>query len=137
MFNRRGVIVISSSDEGVTNDVIRINKPRKEFFLNSSVLQTMFESALDSGALDAEVLEDRLLEVQCEPAQVMVVRSALEKLGYKIESMETLFVPHTFGNLLTEDVRQELDNLVELLENDDDVVRVAHNHPDHELPDDP
>jgi YebC/PmpR family DNA-binding regulatory protein len=81
--------------------------------------------AIDAGAEDVQV-EDGLLEVYTEPAQVEEVRAALEREGITVASSETAMVPKTSVHL-DEQAAEQTVRLIERLEELDDVQHVYSN----------
>ncbi|HEV3230144.1 MAG TPA: YebC/PmpR family DNA-binding transcriptional regulator [Solirubrobacteraceae bacterium] len=81
--------------------------------------------AVEAGALDL-VLDDDVLEVITEPADLGAVRAALEQAGVAVESAEVAQRPKTRVPVGEEDARK-LFRLIEALEESDDVSAVHAN----------
>lgn len=81
--------------------------------------------AIDAGAEDVQV-DDGLLEVYTEPAQLEQVREALEQEGIDVSSSETAMVPKTTVPLDQQAAEQTM-RLIERLEDLDDVQNVYSN----------
>ena len=113
MFARKGVVVVPKDQEGRRVDE-----------------DDVLGAVLDAGADEVDDLGDSL-EVICEPADLVAVRTALQRAGLDYESAEASFVPS-----LTVDVDEEgaarIFRLIEALEDSDDVQNVFGNF---EVPD--
>ena len=114
LFNRRGVVLVPVEQDGhaVTEDDV-------------------LEATLDAGADAVNDLGDEL-EVVCEPADLVAVRSALQAAGIDYDSAETAFLPDLQVGLDRETARRVL-RLVDVLEDLDDVQSVYANF---DVPDD-
>lgn len=81
--------------------------------------------ATDAGAEDLE-LQGGLWELTCGPADVAVLRSALEKSGVKVESAQVTMLPSATVPLDSDTARKVL-RLMDDLEDSDDVQEVYSN----------
>jgi len=103
MFDRKGYLVIER--EGVVIDE-----------------EAMLEQILEAGGEDLELSEE-VFEIYTAPEDFIAVRDKMEAEGYKILQAELTMIPHT---LIAIDDRQknELQQLIDKLEEDDDVSEV-------------
>lgn len=105
MFDRKGVIIVEELGKLTEDDVMM--------------------AALDAGAEDISG-EDGIYEITTAPADITVVREALEKAGIKVESSEVMMVPQN-TTAIEGETAEKLIRLVETLEDNDDVQNVYHN----------
>lgn len=103
-FSPSGVITILK--EGLTEDAV-------------------MEAALEAGAEDMNVEEDTF-EILTSPGDLMPVRIALDKAGFKVESAEVAMIPSTTVEVRGKDAELTL-RLIDLLEDNDDVQAVWSN----------
>ena len=88
-------------------------------------------ACLDAGAEDVEVSEE-VVEVYCDPTEVVAVSGALEAAGYTVVSAEAEMVPQTYTKLENEDDIKNMQKLLDMLEDNDDVQNVYHNWEEEE-----
>ena len=105
MFSQKGIIVIEY--EGQDEDKV-------------------MEDCFEAGATDFNI-EDGVIEVSTEPADLSAAREALSVLGYKVLSAEVEQIPATYTELTDEDSIKKMNLLLEHLEDNDDVQQVFHN----------
>ncbi len=105
LFERKGVIVIAG--EGLDEDKI-------------------MEDCMDAGADDFTVEED-VVEITTDPAELHNVREALEAKGYSFESAEVEYLPTTMTDITDEELTVKMERLLEMLDDNDDVQNVWHN----------
>lgn len=108
LFARKGVIMVPAEHEGstVTEDDILL-------------------AVLDAGAEDVEDL-DGSFEVQCEPTDLVAVRTALQNAGIEYDSADALFVPSVTVEVDV-DAATKVIRLIDALEDSDDVQNVFAN----------
>jgi YebC/PmpR family DNA-binding regulatory protein len=85
--------------------------------------EKVMDAALEAGADDVVMNEDRSIEVLCEAAQFAAVKAALEKAGLKPALAEITMKPAT-ENALSGDDAARMRRLLDALENLDDVQDV-------------
>ncbi len=105
LFSRRGIIEVPAAD-GVSEDAI-------------------VEAVLDAGAEEVIDLEDRFI-IECEPTDLVDVRSALQAVNIEYDSAEVQFVTSTEVELDVEGATKVM-KLIDALEDSDDVQNVYHN----------
>jgi YebC/PmpR family DNA-binding regulatory protein len=105
MFDRKGVIIVEELEKKTEDDLMML--------------------ALDAGAEDLSG-EDGIYEILTAPADITVVREALEKAGVKMSSAEVMLLPQN-TTAVEGETAQKLVRLIELLEEQDDVQNVYHN----------
>ena len=81
---------------------------------------------MEAGADDYK-LEDGVLEISTDTANLHNVREALEQMGYAINSAEAAQVPATYTRLEDPDSLMKMGRLLDALEDNDDVQNVWHN----------
>ncbi|MDY7546932.1 YebC/PmpR family DNA-binding transcriptional regulator [Glaciimonas sp. CA11.2] len=86
----------------------------------------LMEAALEAGADDVITDEEGGIEVLCAPFEFSVVKSALEKAGFKAEMAEIIMKPATETMFAGEDA-VKMQKLLDALENLDDVQEVFSN----------
>ena len=86
----------------------------------------LMEAALEAGADDVVTDEEGGIEVLCAPFEFSVVKSALEKAGFKAEMAEIIMKPATETVFAGEDA-VKMQKLLDALENLDDVQEVFSN----------
>jgi YebC/PmpR family DNA-binding regulatory protein len=103
MFDRKGYLVIERADLDVDED-------------------TMLEQVLEAGAEDLETSAEAF-EIYTAPEDFTAVRDALESAGYTLARAELTLLPQ---NMITLDeaTKEELQQLIDKLEEDDDVSEV-------------
>lgn len=104
LFGRRGVVLVPAA--GLTEDDILL-------------------AVLDAGADEVNDL-DGTFEVQCEPSDLVAVRTALQDAGIDYDSAEASFVPSVSVPLDKEGAAKVF-RLIEALEDSDDVQNVFAN----------
>ena len=82
--------------------------------------------ALDNGADDFDA-EGEAFEILTAPAQFSAVRIALEEAGYQFLTAEVTRIADNDVSLTDEKERFKMQLLLDALEDDDDVQKVAHN----------
>jgi YebC/PmpR family DNA-binding regulatory protein len=109
MFSRKGVVVLPRQQDGrqlSEDDVLEV--------------------VLDAGAEDVEDLGGAI-EVRCEAADLVAVRTAVQRAGLDYESAESSWVPSVTVPL-DEDGARKIFRLIEALEDSDDVQDVFANY---------
>lgn len=105
LFSRRGIIEVPAAD-GVDEDSI-------------------MEAVLDAGAEEVEDIGEGFI-IECEPSDVVAVRTALQDAGIDYNSAEVQFVASTDVELDLEGVKK-VNKLIDALDDSDDVQNVFHN----------
>lgn len=103
LFSKKGLILITSGDEDV-----------------------IMEAAIEAGADDVQVQEDRSFEVYTAWEELGAVRDGIESAGIKIDNAEVTMIPSTTVELDAETAPKLL-KLIDMLEDCDDVQNVYHN----------
>lgn len=111
MFSTKGMVVIENT--GLDED-------------------TVMEVCFDLGASDFNI-NDNIVEITCEPADVHNIREGMEEKGYKVLSAEIEQIPATYTTLTDEEAIRKMNLLLDALEDNDDVQNVYHNW---EMPED-
>ncbi|SEK98304.1 YebC/PmpR family DNA-binding transcriptional regulator [Nitrosovibrio tenuis] len=83
----------------------------------------LMEAALDAGAEDIIVNDDRSIEVITAPYEFVAIKEALEKAGFKAELGEVTMKPASETTLAGDDATR-MQKLLDALENIDDVQEV-------------
>ena len=93
------------------------------FFAPGTNEDKLMEAALETGAEDVINNDDGSIEVITQPYELVIIKSALEKMGFKAELATVTMKP---GNevLLTGDDAVKMQKLLDALENIDDVQEV-------------
>ena len=86
----------------------------------------VMEDCFEAGATDFNIDND-IIEITCEPADVSAVRQSLTSMGYNVVSAEVEQIPATYTKLTDEDSIKKMNLLLEHLEDNDDVQNVYHN----------
>jgi len=110
LFNRKGVVLVGKQD---------------------ATEESVLEAVLEAGAEEVNDLGDSL-EVVCEAADVVAVRTSLQEAGIEYESAEATFLP-SMTVPLDADGALKVFRLVEALEDSDEVQNVFANF---DVPDD-
>ena len=105
LFSRRGIVEVPAAD-GTDED-------------------TILEAVLDAGAEEVKQQGDVFI-VECEPTDLVAVRTALQDAGIDYNSAETEFVPSTEVDLDV-DGAKKVEKLVDALDDSDDVQNVFEN----------
>lgn len=84
-------------------------------------------SLIECGADDLEAVEDGKYEVYAAPDQLGQVRAALEKAGFKVEKDELQWKPKDEVMISELETAQKIFRLSEVLDEDEDVMRVTSN----------
>lgn len=105
LFSRRGIIEVPAAD-GVDED-------------------SLMEAVLEAGAEEVIDLGGAFV-IECEPADLVDVRSALQESGIDYDSAEVQFVASTEVELGIDGV-EKVNKLIDALEDSDDVQNVYHN----------
>ena len=105
MFSNKGIIIAEAS--GVNED-------------------TVMEDVFELGASDFSV-EDDIIEIETEPAELSAIRDGFFAKGYKLVSAEVEKIPATYTTLTDEESIKKMNLLLENLEDNDDVQNVYHN----------
>jgi YebC/PmpR family DNA-binding regulatory protein len=82
---------------------------------------------IDLGVDDLES-EDGELIVYCDKDKTFVIKEAMEKLGYEVESAQLVMKPQSMTEVGDEETRKKLEALLEALEDLDDVTTVWANY---------
>ena len=106
LFNRKGVVIVSKTDEVTEDDVLT--------------------AVLDAGAEEVNDLGDSF-EVVSEATDLIPVRSALQQAGIDYESAEAAFLPSVEVPLDEESARKVF-RLIDAIEDSDDVQDVYANY---------
>ena len=86
----------------------------------------IMEVAIESGADDVEVYDDKTIDVITTPEDFGSVKDALDEAGFKSENAEVTLMPSTKAELDI-DTAPKLLRLIDALEDLDDVQEVYHN----------
>lgn len=86
----------------------------------------IMEVAIESGADDVEVYDDKTIDVITSPEDFGSVKDALDEAGFKSENAEVTLMPSTKAELDI-DTAPKLLRLIDALEDLDDVQEVYHN----------
>ncbi len=105
MFERKGVIIIE-------NDTLSEDR--------------LMEDCFEAGADDFEY-EDGVAEIYTESGSLGKVREALEGKGYSFRSAEVAYIPSTYATIDDVALREKMNKLLDMLEDNDDVQNVWHN----------
>lgn len=103
MFSKKGLILILSADE-----------------------ESLTDASIEAGAEDIQLQDDGSFEITTAWEELGLVRDAIEKAGFKIESAEVTMIPSTTVQLDAETAPKFM-RLVDMLEDCDDVQNVYHN----------
>ena len=105
MFSRKGVILVEKTDD-IDEDEIMM-------------------AALDAGAEDMKV-EDDAFEILCDPGDLKAVTDGVKEAGYEVAQSEVEFVASIDASVAPDDMKS-LRKLIDTLEDNDDVQKVAFN----------
>lgn len=109
LFNEKGVIVIDNEDGKYSEDKI-------------------MEDCMESGADDFEFSGDIVVvSASSEPNTFREIREALESKGYSFIEAEIQKVPSTMTKIDEEELREKMQRLLDMLDDNDDVQEVYHN----------
>lgn len=87
----------------------------------------LMEDSIDAGADDVAIDENGVV-VTTEPEDMLGVREALEKKGYKIGEAENIYVPKTTITIDSVEKARKMLKLMDLLESHDDIQNVFANY---------
>ncbi|MCH5300016.1 MAG: YebC/PmpR family DNA-binding transcriptional regulator [Ruminococcus sp.] len=107
MFQKKGVLVIEREDLDKTEDKV-------------------MEDALEFGASDFEA-DDDIFTIYTEPEDFSGVRQDLENAGYTFVSAEVEMVPDTYTAIEDAKVRENMQKMLDMFEDNDDIQNVWHN----------
>ena len=107
MFQKKGVLVIEREDLDKSEDKV-------------------MEDALEFGASDFEA-DDDIFTIYTEPEDFSAVRQDLEGAGYTFASAEVEMVPNTYTKIDDADVRENMQKMLDMFEDNDDIQNVWHN----------
>lgn len=107
MFQKKGVLVIEREDLDKSEDKV-------------------MEDALEFGASDFEA-DDDIFTVYTEPEDFSAVRQDLENSGYTFASAEIEMVPNTYTTIDDPAVRENMQKMLDMFEDNDDIQNVWHN----------
>ena len=107
MFQKKGVLVIEREDLDKSEDKV-------------------MEDALEFGASDFEA-DDDIFTVFTEPEDFSAVRQDLENAGYTFASAEIEMVPNTYTTIDDPAVRENMQKMLDMFEDNDDIQNVWHN----------
>jgi len=109
LFSEKGVIVIDNEDGQYTED-------------------QLMEDCMDAGAEDFEMNGD-VVEVSAssDPVEFRAVREALEAKGYSFVEADIQKVPSTYTAIDDPEMREKMQRLLDMLDDNDDVQEVYHN----------
>lgn len=96
------------------------------FFAAAGLEEAVLEAAIDAGADDVDVAEDRSVEVTTPPEDLARVKDALAAAGFEAEAAEVAMIPQTYTDLDDEQSEKVL-RLLDLLEDLDDVTNLYTN----------
>ncbi len=105
MFDRKGQIVIEAED--LDEDTVMMD-------------------ALEAGAEDFSAEED-VYEIITAPNDLGTVRDALEEKGYSFVSAEVAYIPQTMTALPDEAMREKMEKLIDMMDENEDVQAFWHN----------
>jgi YebC/PmpR family DNA-binding regulatory protein len=108
MFTRKGVVIVPKAQDAGTIDE-----------------DDVLEAVLEAGAEDVDDLGESL-EVVCDPANLVPVRTSLQDAGFDYESAESSFVP-SMTVAVDEAGARRVFRLIDALEDSDDVQNVFGN----------
>jgi YebC/PmpR family DNA-binding regulatory protein len=111
MFERKGVIEVKG--QGLDEDAL-------------------MSHGLEAGMTDMEP-SDEGYTLYCEPSDIQVLKEALEKMKYAVESAETPLVPKTPAEITDVEAARKIFRLIDVLEEHDDTQNVYSNF---DIPDD-
>lgn len=86
--------------------------------------EELLEAAIEAGA--DEVVEDENL-VYVDPKAIASTRDFLQKAGWSVASIETVWRPTFFNEITDEEKQQKILNVVEAFEDQQDVTAVYHD----------
>lgn len=107
MFQKKGVLVIEREDLDKTEDKV-------------------MEDALEFGASDFEA-DDDIFTIYTEPEDFSSVRQDLENAGYTFASAEIEMVPDSYTAIEDEKMRENMQKMLDMFEDNDDIQNVWHN----------
>lgn len=93
------------------------------FFAPGTNEDKLMEAALETGAEDVINNDDGSIEVITQPYELVIIKSALEKMGFKAE-LATVTMKPSNEVVLTGDDAVKMQKLLDALENIDDVQEV-------------
>ena len=105
MFSRKGVILVEKTDD-IDEDELMM-------------------AALDAGAEDMKS-DDDSFEILCDASELSAVTDGVKAAGYEVVQSEVEFVASIDATVADEDVKS-LRKLIDTLEDNDDVQKVAFN----------
>ncbi len=105
MFTKKGTVILDSA--GVDED-------------------KLIEDCTEAGADDFNI-DGEIVEVTCQPNDVIAVSEALREAGYTVMSADSEMVPSTYTTLTDEKQLKFMGLLLDNLEDNDDVQNVYHN----------
>ena len=85
----------------------------------------LYLAAIEAGA-EEFLAEDDLYTILTDPADLYIVKEAIQKLGFSVDQAEIQMIPKTYVEVDEENAKANL-TLIEWLENLDDVDAVYHN----------
>ncbi|MGN1132850.1 MAG: YebC/PmpR family DNA-binding transcriptional regulator [Oscillospiraceae bacterium] len=86
----------------------------------------VMEDCFEAGADDFNIDED-IIEIACQPNDVVAVADKLRELGYTVVSAEAEKIPSSYTKLEDEEDIRKMNLLLDTLEDNDDVQNVYHN----------
>lgn len=120
--NKRGGTV-------ATPGAVSFNFDRKgviEILKTDAKEDDLFMAATEAGAEDFTTDDEELFTIITDPLNLLTVKEALQKLGYKIDESSIQMIPKTTVEVDEETAKSNL-ALIDWLENLDDVDAVYHN----------
>lgn len=120
--NKRGGTV-------ATPGAVSFNFDRKgviEILKTDAKEDDLFMAATEAGAEDFSTDDEELFTIITDPLNLLTVKEALQKLGYKIDESSIQMIPKTTVEVDEETAKSNL-ALIDWLENLDDVDAVYHN----------
>lgn len=84
-------------------------------------------AAIEAGALDLENTEGEILGIKTKAAELNLVQQKIQAAGYPVKAANLIFEPQNTIEVTTEAETKKITNLMTELENDEDVLEIAHN----------
>lgn len=108
MFERKGSVVVNSTTNNIGKDEIEM-------------------TAIDCGADDIKWQTDEILEILTSVENLETVKKTLEQKGVKTESSSLDWVPKTEVEITDVKIKEQIERLFEVLEENDDVNEIYSN----------
>ncbi len=107
MFTRKGIIILEKNND-IDEDLL-------------------IEQALENGADDV-IIEDDVIEINCEPAVYPQLHTSLSSLNYKMVDAEIEYVPSMEAAPKNEEDKKNLAKMLDILDDNDDIQNVYTNY---------